>query len=104
VKVLRDADDLLLPAVHRTIAQLDLRPEDSAAATLAERYAETIDDTTCNECGSHADQLKELGPKLLTALESLGATPRARAAITKGGATGAGQGKLGALRAARAAG
>lgn len=93
---LRSADELLLPTVQHTIANLTLRPEDSAAATLAERYAATID--------ADPEQLKDLGPKLLATLEALGATPRARAAGRKpaGGGTG-GTSKLAALREARRA-
>ena len=91
VPSLRDADDLLLPQVQHTIAQLELRPEDSAAATLAERYAAAID--------ADPEQLRDLGPRLLTCLVELGATPRARATAGKGGASGGG--RLAQLRAAR---
>jgi hypothetical protein len=94
VKVLRDSNDLLLPQVQHTISQLQLRPEDSATATLAERYAAAID--------ADPDQLKELGPRLLACLVELGATPRARATTGKGGAAG-GTTKLAQLREARAA-
>lgn len=99
--MLRDADELLLPQVKHTIQQLSasLRPEDSAAATLAEQYADAIDQTVCPECGSHREALDRLGPKLLTALESLGATPRARA--TAGRQEGGSGGRLAQLRAAR---
>lgn len=93
MKVLRDANDLLLPQVRHTIAQLELRPEDSAAATLAERYAAAID--------ADPEQLRDLGPKLLACLVELGATPRARATSGKGGASGGG--RLAQLRAARSA-
>jgi hypothetical protein len=85
---------LLLPTVQHTIANLTLRPEDSAAATLAERYAASID--------ADPEQLKDLGPRLLATLEALGATPHARAAVSKGGATG-GTTKLDQLREARRA-
>lgn len=88
---IRNADDLLLPQVQHTISKLGLRPEDSAAAALAERYAADID--------TDPDQLRDLGPRLLATLIELGATPKARAA-GKGGAN-AGQGTLAALRAAR---
>jgi hypothetical protein len=88
---LRSADELLLPTVQHTIANLTLRPEDSAAATLAERYAATID--------ANPEQLKDLGPRLLATLEALGATPRARAGAGKA-AGGAGGGKLATVRAA----
>lgn len=91
---LQSVDGMLGPAVAEMLCVLDLAPEDVAAARLARRYAAAIDD-------GNPDTLDALGPKLLTALESLGATPRARAAIRKG-AAGAGHGKLAALRAARA--
>jgi hypothetical protein len=96
---LRAADGLILPEVRHTIGQLALQPEDSAAATLAEQYARAIDQATCSACGATGDRLDQLGPKLLAVLESLGATPRARAAAgkTRGGGTG---GKLAAVRAA----
>jgi hypothetical protein len=95
VKVLRSTDDLLLPQVQHTITQLQLRPEDSATATLAERYAAAID--------TDPDQLKDLGPRLLACLMELGATPRARATIVKGDSAG-GPSNLTKLRAAHTAG
>ncbi len=70
--MLRDSAELLAPAVAETIAALDLKPEDTAAALLARRYAKAIDD-------GDGDTLSWLGPKLLTVLEQLGATPAARA-------------------------
>lgn len=94
MKVLRDSDELLLPQVQHTISQLELRPEDSATATLAERYAAAID--------ADPEQLKDLGPRLLAALVELGATPKARATTGKGGGAG-GTSKLAALREARRA-
>lgn len=98
---IRAADHLILPEVRHTIEKLTLLPEDSAAATLAERYAAAIDQAACPECGGQREALKDLGPKLLAALEQLGATPRARAGAVKGG--GAGGGKLAAIRSARPA-
>lgn len=120
---LRSADDLLAPAVAETIAALETAPEDAGAIRLAERYAAQIDEAAMiaaeladvsvdDENGTrqlHAlskrveaqTVLAELGPKLLTTLESLGATPKARAAVRKGGAS-SGPGKLATLRAARA--
>ena len=76
---LRDVSDLLWPAVAETIASLDLKPEDAAAKKLAQRYAQVID--------TNADQawaMRWIGPLLLDALQALGATPAARAALTKG--------------------
>jgi hypothetical protein len=94
---LRPVDGLLLPAVNEALKALDLADEDIAAARLARRYAATIDGS-----GDAAFVLERLGPKLLAALESLGATPKARAAMgLKGGL--APVGKLQALRSARGA-
>lgn len=97
---IRSASDLLLPAVQETIAKLVLTPEDTAAATLAEHYARTID-AASEEL--EADTLKELGPKLLGCLEALGATPRARALLRKGVPGNGGPTKLQEIRNARRA-
>jgi len=51
----------------------DLQPTDQAAAELALRMAAEI------EAG--AETLKDMGPKLLSVLESLGMTPRSRKAL-----------------------
>jgi hypothetical protein len=80
VSALRDASELLWPAVAETLIQLDLRPEDAAAKKLAQRYAQIID-----QAADQAWALRWIGPLLLDALEALGATPAARARITKGG-------------------
>ena len=94
---IRDADTLIGPAVTNAVQALTLEPEDDAAVALARQYAAAIDDAD-----NPADALEKLGPKLLSVLEQLGATPRARAQITKGAVTnGSGQSKLAALRAAR---
>jgi hypothetical protein len=87
---LRDAGELLAPAVNDTVAALTLAPEDAAAVKLAQRYAAAIDD---------GGDLEKLGPKLLAALESLGATPAARARLKEGSAGG----KPAGLRALRQA-
>jgi hypothetical protein len=76
---LRSADELLAPAIAETIASLDLKPEDAAAARVAERYAAVID-----AAKDQAYAMRWLGPLLLDALEELGATPAARAKLTKG--------------------
>jgi hypothetical protein len=76
--MLRDSAELLAPAVAETIAALELKPEDAAAVKLAERYAAAIDND------GEGDALDRLGPKLHAVLESLGATPAARAKL-KGG-------------------
>ncbi|RKF24132.1 terminase small subunit [Micromonospora globbae] len=95
---LRSADALISPDVAETVAKLpDLTEADAAAVKLAKRYAAAIDQAGPDDA---AEVLDRLGPKLLAALESLGATPRSRAA-RKGGASVPGQGKLQALREAR---
>lgn len=92
---IRSADTLIGPAVANTIDQLTLQPEDHAAARLAQRYAAAIDNAD-----DPAAALQHLGPKLLDTLEQLGATPQARARITKTPANGVTT-RLEALRAAR---
>jgi hypothetical protein len=93
---IRDVDDLIGPAVADTIDQLTLQPEDHAAAQLATRYAAAIDAAEDTRAA-----LDHLGPKLLAVLEQLGATPKARATLTKGAAGRGGQSELAKLRAAR---
>lgn len=94
---LQSADRLLAPAVAETLAALHLGDEDTAAANLARQYAQTIDDAE-----DTAEALEKLGPKLLAALESLGATPKGRAALKKEASGAQGESKLAQLRAARA--
>jgi hypothetical protein len=77
---LRDAADLLGPAIAETIAALDLGPEHAAAVRLAERYAKVID--RAQDAGYAA---RWIGPLLLDVLGELGATPAARARLDKGG-------------------
>lgn len=93
--VVRPAESLLAPAVAASIAALpDPIPGlDSGALALANRYAALIDAKP-----DDAAVLALLGPKLLAALESLGATPRGRSQA-KGTPAGS---KLAALRAASA--
>ena len=76
---LRDASELLWPAVAETLASLDLAPEHAAAAKLAKRYAQVIDETTDQKWA-----MRWLGPLLLQALSELGATPQAKNALEKG--------------------
>ena len=71
---LRDADELLAPAVAETIQALELGPEFAAAAAVALRYAQAIDTAK-----DPAWAARWLGPLLLDALQSLGATPAAKA-------------------------
>lgn len=119
---LRSADGLLLPAVTETLDELTgAGPQDAAVKRLARRYAAAIDDAALIAAGLEAlrgedpetiavlaakvqaqEVLLKLGPKLLDALEALGATPRARSRVAKGGASGP-VGKLAALRSARPA-
>src|SRR5258707_14816301 len=84
--MLRDAGELLGPAVAGAVAALTLAPADGAAVKLAQRYAAAIDDAD-----NRAEALERLGPRLLAALESLGATPAARAKLKEGKATGGGK-------------
>lgn len=80
---LRDASELLYPAVCETLAVLKLDPDgqDAAAAKLAQRYARLIDQASD---AKQANVLRWLGPELQKILESLGATPAARAALKRG--------------------
>lgn len=102
---LRDASELLWPAVQETIASLDLKPEDSAARKLAQRYAQVIDQMPDKSPrGGVPDQawaLRWIGPLLLDALEQLGATPAARARVKGGKPADAPVSQLAKLRAAR---
>lgn len=109
----RAVEELIAPAVAETVSKLATRPEDAAAIRLAERYAAALDDAVLIAIGlGELDELlpvsdedgrktlfalskrveaqavlAELGPKLLAVLESLGASPKARAAVAgKGGA------------------
>jgi hypothetical protein len=94
---LEAVDNLLGPAVAETVAALTTTLEDKAAVQLAKRYAATID-----EAEDRAEAMEKLGPKLLTVLESLGATPASRARL-KGGAPSRAESRLQTLRAARGA-
>lgn len=71
--VLRDADELLLPAVEQTLAALKLGDSDGAAAQLARRYAAIID-----RARDPAWAARWLSPLLLDCLVQLGATPASR--------------------------
>ena len=90
----RDASELLYPAVQETLASLGLLGDTAAATKLAQQYAKVIDSQSghCRGCDSDecrrsqgsAWAMRWLGPLLLDALDALGATPRAKAALTKG--------------------
>lgn len=90
-------DGPMLAAVKRTIASLELTDKDYAAVTLAEQYAAVIDD----ELKDPSWAARWIGPLLLDALESLGATPLAREKFKTGKPVNAGPNRLSALRAAR---
>lgn len=64
-------------ALRKALKDVSLEPQDQAAARLALEYAAQIDG------GQVA--IEKVGPALLSALESLGMTPRARKGIVKGG-------------------
>jgi len=94
--VLRDADELLLPAVEATLGKLTLEDADAAVVKLAQRYAAVIDASE-----TPAAALEVFGPKLLSALSALQATPAARARRRSGGGGNVGPNRLEELRAAR---
>lgn len=98
---LQDADDLLLPAVRASIAALDLTGADTAAATLAERYAAVIDASLGNRKDAFWT-VRSIGPLLNAVLNDLGATPLARDRIRDVRPPG-GANRLTALREARRA-
>lgn len=120
---LRSVDDLIAPDVAETVRNLpDLTDADAAAVKLAIRYARTIDaaaQLAADLAVFDVDEdnakrlyalikavdaqtvLDTLGPKLLAVLDSLGATPKARAARKGGAPVAPRQGKLAAIRSAR---
>jgi len=77
---LRDASELLYPAVYATITSLDIDRDgkDGGMAKLALRLARVIDQAPDDK---QASALWHLGAELRACLESLGASPAARAAI-----------------------
>ena len=91
---LRDASELIYPAVQETLAELGLLGDSSAATKLAQQYAKVIDSQSGHCRGCDNDECRRsqgapwamrwLGPLLLDSLEALGATPRAKAAQMKG--------------------
>lgn len=66
----------LLSALNAALTEIDSAGRDQATAELARTYAAAIDEGAAVE---------KLGPLLLAVLESLLMTPRARAALVKGG-------------------
>jgi hypothetical protein len=105
VTALRDASELLWPALAETLATLDLGSEHAAAVRVAKRYAQIIDgmpEHAPRGQPSQAWAARWLMPLLLDALTELGATPAAKARLTKGvKPTDAKPGALAKLRAAR---
>ena len=126
--MLRDADELLAPALAAAISALQLTGDrDAAVVRLAQRYAAQLDRAA--ELAAKADAidldpddrdgqlllatlaaqvqaqqaLTTLGPKLLAALQALQATPAARARRKGGGGDRAGETGITKLRAARRA-
>lgn len=97
--MLRDAGDLISPAVAETISEIALTGADAAAVKLARRYAALID-ASIDDPKLYAWSLRWIGPHLLATLESLGATPQARSRL-KGGLAPDVPTRLHALRAAR---
>lgn len=85
----------LVKAVEQAVEVLALTPADQGAVRLALTYAQAID---------LGEPVEKVGPPLLAVLEALGMTPRARAAITKGGTSASPSASpLDELRAKRAA-
>ncbi len=66
------------PAVEASIAALELGDRDQAAAALALRYAEVMDNAKDPVWAT-----RWIGPLLLRSLEELGATPKSRPAAKK---------------------
>lgn len=108
----------LAEKVRETLEKLEIRPEDAALAALTVEYARTIDQAkviaaraakvpydpdTAEELANLRKRVSaqvtmaDLGPKLLAALDALGATPKARASAGKPSPAGA-RSKLAALR------
>ncbi len=88
-------EGLLSTTASQVLEALDLLPQDALAARLAIQYVRLI--------SMHQDDpviVGRLGPKLLDALDALGATPAARARLKGGPGTDAPT-QLQALRSAR---
>jgi hypothetical protein len=73
-----DRPDPLAPSVEVSIAALELGDRDLAAAALARRYAEVMDNAKDPVWAT-----RWIGPLLLRSLEELGATPKSRPAAKK---------------------
>lgn len=101
--MLRDASELLYPAVYATVTSLDIDRDgkDGAMAKLALRLARVIDQAADGD--KQLSALWHLGAELRACLESLGASPAARAAIKTPANPDAKPNGLAKLRAARQA-
>lgn len=75
----------LIDAVDEALASTPHEGRDGATVALARFYAAAIDDVPDADMVA---TLRDLGPKLLAALEALNMSPRSRAAV-KGAASGA---------------
>lgn len=117
--VARPAEGEMTGKVRESLGHLELRPEDAGIAALAAGYAETMDRAA--ELAEAAAQaaydpdtavqvarlrqrveahvvMVDLGPKLLAALDALGATPKSRAQVLKPAPPGTGKSRLASLR------
>lgn len=95
--ILRDADGLVTPAVAGSVENAGLEPQDEGLKRLALTYAKAIDDA------DDPAVLRDLGPKLQSALESLGCSPAGRAKAVKPGGEQVGAGPLARMQARRTA-
>lgn len=88
-------------AVETTIASLSAVrvEEDAGAIELARKYAHTID--AAKDERAKASAMRWIAPQLLSCLESLGATPAARARMKGGKPADDGPSLLDELRAKR---
>ena len=93
---LRAADDLLAPAVERTIEAIDAPEQDAAVVALARVLARAVDRMPD---GQRAVMLGQTAPQLLKVLNELEERARRRRTIQPGAPN-----RLQQLRAARAAG
>lgn len=109
---LRDAAETMAAAVAETLDALERKEDDAAARQLAVHYAEVIDsshghcaacdDPDCKRAQGSSWAMRWIGPLLLDVLDSLNATPAARARLKKGGQKPDGPpSRLAQLRAAR---
>lgn len=102
--LLRDVSEMLYPHVYATVMSLDIDRDgkDAGMAKLALRLAKVIDATPDGK--EHVSALWHLGAELRAVLESLGASPAARAAMKSSKPGGNGKpNRLQQLRAAREA-